>query len=97
MKQFPLLVFDWDGTLVDSIERIVTSLQHASKQAVKAEISESQAKDVIGLGLVEAIAQLHPELDEKHQAGKLDDIADAYRHHYIHDNPVPAPHFWSLR
>jgi phosphoglycolate phosphatase len=93
MKQFPLLVFDWDGTLVDSIERIVTSLQHASKQAVKAEISESQAKDVIGLGLVEAIAQLHPELDEKHQAGKLDDIADAYRHHYIHDNPVPAPLF----
>jgi len=31
-KQFPLLVFDWDGTLVDSIERIVTSLQFASSR-----------------------------------------------------------------
>ena len=93
MKQFPLLVFDWDGTLVDSIERIVTSLQHASKQAVKTEISESQAKNVIGLGLMEAIAQLHPELDEKHQLDKLEDIANAYRHHYIYDNLVPAPLF----
>jgi len=77
MKQFPLLVFDWDGTLVDSIERIVTSLQHASREAVKTEISESQAKNVIGLGLTE----------------KLEDIANAYRHHYIYDNPVPAPLF----
>ena len=93
MKQFSLLVFDWDGTLVDSIERIVTSLQHASKQALKAEISESQAKNVIGLGLMEALAQLHPELGEKHQSGKLKDIANAYRQHYIYDNPVPAPLF----
>ncbi|MCK5396464.1 MAG: HAD-IA family hydrolase [Gammaproteobacteria bacterium] len=93
MKQFPLLVFDWDGTLVDSIERIVTSLQHASKQAVKTEVSESQAKDVIGLGLMEAIIKLHPELDEKHQLAELENIADAYRRHYLFDNPVPAPLF----
>ena len=93
MKQFPLLVFDWDGTLVDSIERIVTSLQHASRQVIKAEISKSRAKNVIGLGLMEAIAQLHPELDEKHQSGILENIANAYRRHYIYDNPVPAPLF----
>ncbi len=93
MKQFPLLVFDWDGTLVDSIERIVTSLQHASKQTIKTEVSESQAKDVIGLGLMEAIIKLHPELDEKRQLAELENIANAYRHHYLFDNPVPAPLF----
>ncbi len=93
MKQYPLLVFDWDGTLVDSIERIVTSLQHASKQAVDADISETQAKDVIGLGLMEAIEKLHPELDTQFQSAKLENIANAYRQHYLYDNPVPAPLF----
>jgi phosphoglycolate phosphatase len=93
MKQFPLLVFDWDGTLVDSIERIITSLQHASKQAAGLDVSETQAKDVIGLGLMEAISTLHPELDAKHQVKELTNIADTYRQHYLYDNTVPAPLF----
>lgn len=92
-KQFPLLVFDWDGTLVDSIERIVTSLQHASKQAINIEVSSSQARDVIGLGLMEAVAKLHPTLDKQRDQTDLENIADAYRHHYLNDNNVPAPLF----
>lgn len=93
MKQFPLLVFDWDGTLVDSIERIVTSLQHASKQVAGISVSESKAKDVIGLGLMEAIIKLHPELDAKHHALTFSSIADAYRQHYLYDNSVPETLF----
>ena len=90
MKQFPLLVFDWDGTLVDSIERIVSSLQYASKQAAGLDVSETQAKNVIGLGLTEAITKLHPELETNHQ---VTEIADVYRQHYLYDNAVPAPLF----
>jgi phosphoglycolate phosphatase len=93
MNHFPLLVFDWDGTLVDSIERIVTSLQFASKQTIDIDLSETQARDVIGLGLMEAITKLHPELDTQQHSGKLEDIADAYRQHYLYDNTVPAPLF----
>jgi len=93
MMQYPLLVFDWDGTLVDSIERIVTSLQHASKHAADTEITETRAKNVIGLGLMEAISQLHPELDATSESGVLENIADAYRQHYLFDNPIPAPLF----
>jgi len=93
MNHFPLLVFDWDGTLVDSIERIVTSLQFASKQTVDIDLSETQARDVIGLGLMEAITKLHPELDTRQHTHKLKDIADAYRQHYLYDNNVPAPLF----
>lgn len=93
MNHFPLLVFDWDGTLVDSIERIVTSLQFASKQTVDIDLSETQARDVIGLGLMEAITKLHPELDTRQHTDKLKDIADAYRQHYLYDNNVPAPLF----
>jgi len=93
MKPFPLLIFDWDGTLVDSIERIVTSLQFASKQTMDITISTSQAKNVIGLGLNEAIAQLHPELNKPQHSTQLNKIADAYRQHYLHDNAVPADLF----
>lgn len=92
-NHFPLLVFDWDGTLVDSIERIVTSLQFASKQTVDIDLSETQARDVIGLGLIEAITKLHPELDTAEHEDRLKDIADAYRQHYLYDNAVPAPLF----
>lgn len=92
-KRYPLLVFDWDGTLVDSIERIVTSLQHASRYAADIDISEAQAKDVIGLGLREAIAKLHPELAAQSGAVELENIANAYRQHYLYDNPIPAPLF----
>ena len=93
MKHFPLLVFDWDGTLVDSIDRIVTSLQFASKETVNIKLSESQAREVIGLGLMEAIEKLHPELDAQHNLNELNEIADTYRQHYMFDSVVPAPLF----
>ena len=91
--KFPLLVFDWDGTLVDSIDRIVSSLQHASLQAANITVSNKQAKDVIGLGLIEAISKLHPEFDAANDNALLEKIADAYREHYVHHNTVPAPLF----
>ncbi len=93
MKQYPLLIFDWDGTLVDSIKRIVTSLQFASKQILDISVTETRAKDVIGLGLTEAIAKLHPELNSQQHSNQLNNIADAYRQHYLYDNTVPAPLF----
>ncbi len=93
MKKFPLLVFDWDGTLVDSIERIVSSLQYASEHVIKRRPSESQARDVIGLGLLEAVSKLHPELDTQQHATELSSIAAAYRQHYLFENTVPAPLF----
>ena len=93
MNPFPLLIFDWDGTLVDSIERIVTSLQFASNKTLNINVSEQQAKNVIGLGLNEAIEKLHPELNHHQHADVLNKVADAYRQHYLYDNTVPAPLF----
>jgi phosphoglycolate phosphatase len=92
-KQYPLLVFDWDGTLVDSIRRIVTSLQYASKTAIDVDISENHARSVIGLGLVEAVAALLPELDQDQHSAELERVADAYRQHYLYENEIEAPLF----
>ena len=46
---YSLLVFDWDGTLIDSIEQITTSLQAASHKVCGETVSEEAARGVIGL------------------------------------------------
>ena len=83
---YSLLVFDWDGTLIDSIEQITTSLQAASNIICNEEVTEEAARGVIGLGLQEAIKRLHPEKEQ----GLIEKMADAYRHHYLHENKVPS-------
>jgi phosphoglycolate phosphatase len=85
MTRFKLLVFDWDGTLIDSIERIVTSLQYASREVCGIHLGEDKARSVIGLGLHEAIERLHPELD----ALAVESLADAYRQNFLYDSKVP--------
>ena len=84
-ERFKLLVFDWDGTLIDSIERIVASLQHASREVVGVDLDASRARSVIGLGLHEALERLHPELG----AVDIASVADAYRQNFLNDSDVP--------
>lgn len=83
-NQYKLLVFDWDGTLIDSIEQIIHSLQTASKKVCGENISNEAARNVIGLGLHEAIETLHPEIDHV----LIEQVAEAYKQHYLHENPI---------
>ena len=64
VPDYRLLVFDWDGTLVDSISRIVESLQVAAEACGLPQLDESALKGIIGLGLPEAIRVLYPEVDD---------------------------------
>ncbi|MGB5275911.1 MAG: HAD-IA family hydrolase [Gammaproteobacteria bacterium] len=84
-NRFKLLVFDWDGTLIDSIERIVTSLQYASREVCATDLSEDKARSVIGLGLHEAIERLLPEID----AVTVELFAASYRQNFLYDSDVP--------
>jgi phosphoglycolate phosphatase len=86
---YSLIVFDWDGTLIDSIEQITHSLQAASKIVFGENITEEAARSVIGLGLQEAVEQLHPDKPQT----LTEKMADTYRHHYTNENKVPAPLF----
>lgn len=71
---FPVVVFDWDGTLVDSEHHIVASLRHASAQSGLAVLSHDEFKSIIGLGLREAVLALYP--------GLSDAAIELYRKHY---------------
>jgi len=58
-----LIIFDWDGTLCDSTGRIVAAMREAAGQ-LSAPIPEVNAvREVIGLGLPEAMEELFPMLD----------------------------------
>ncbi len=52
-RRFELLVFDWDGTLIDSAGAIVASLQTACGDLGLPVPSEERARHIIGLGLAD--------------------------------------------
>ncbi|HUW49833.1 MAG TPA: HAD-IA family hydrolase [Sulfuricella sp.] len=85
-KQFDLLVFDWDGTLMDSAGAISYSIQAASRDMGLSVPGENEARHIIGLGLNEAIAALFPDLPRSDYGA----LVDRYRHHYLsRDMEIP--------
>ena len=49
--KYDLIVFDWDGTLLDSAGAIVNAIQASCRDLGLAVPSDAQARHVIGLGL----------------------------------------------
>lgn len=78
-KSFDLLVFDWDGTLMDSAGHIVDSIQAAARDLDIDLPPEERARHIIGLGLVDALTYLFPSLPR----ADYPRLAERYRHHYL--------------
>lgn len=80
-----LLVFDWDGTLMDSTAIIVRAIQEACRTIGVPPPSDLDASYVIGLGLGDAIRRAVPGLDPS----RHDELAQAYRRYYFaHDQDL---------
>ena len=89
MNKYSLLVFDWDGTLMDSKAQIVNCMQSAVAELNLEPRSDQQISDIIGLGLEEAIIALYPKLN-----GKVVTLtAQTYREHYLFKDKTPSPLF----
>lgn len=78
-KQFDLIVFDWDGTLMNSTATIVKCIQAAAKDLGLPAPSEAAAAHVIGLGLSEAMQVAMPNLD----ASQYPRMIERYRYHFL--------------
>lgn len=61
MKPYSLLIFDWDGTLMDSAAHITRCMSNAIAHVGAESRSDAQIRDIIGLGLDEAVQQLYPD------------------------------------
>lgn len=78
-KHFELIIFDWDGTLIDSIDWIVHCLQSAAR-AHDCTVPEPQvAKNIIGLSINMAMKELFPEVD----AVTLQHLINSYRQEFF--------------
>jgi len=78
-NQFDLIIFDWDGTLVDSIEWIARCLKKAGERCGLPVPEHQAAKDVIGLSIDQAMKKLYPDADEHTQAW----LIECYSHEYF--------------
>ncbi|MGM0592979.1 MAG: HAD-IA family hydrolase [Pseudomonadota bacterium] len=86
---FKLLVFDWDGTLMDSEAQIVACLRAAITDLELEPRDDDSLKNIIGLGLAEAISRLYPGSDGSlHRA-----MVDRYRYHFLTACPTSAELF----
>lgn len=90
MREYSLLIFDWDGTLVDSISRIVESMRVAAVNSGLPSRSDEAIKGIIGLGLPEAIQALYPEVEE---GEPLERFRRDYGEHYLSLEVQPSPLF----
>ena len=85
-KRFDLLIFDWDGTLMDSAGVIVDSIQRACADIGLPTPGERASRQIIGLGLVQALQALLPDLP----GDDYPRLVERYRHHYLgRDADIP--------
>ena len=81
--RYPLLVFDWDGTLIDSAPAIVACIQAACRDLGLTVPDEARASHVIGLGLKDALSYAIPGLP----ADDYGRVVESYRRHFLARDP----------
>lgn len=76
---YRLVVFDWDGTLMDSAAKIVNCFRNAAADVGLPVPAPRQARRIIGLGLPEALEELFPNAGDR----QLAEVSRAYRDHFL--------------
>lgn len=84
-----LLIFDWDGTLCDSLSRIVHCLRCASESVGLPPPSDLDARNIVGLGMVDALTTLFPDIARE----QIDAMRDSYSRHFVEADREPSPFF----
>ncbi|CAB0149900.1 5'-nucleotidase [Pseudidiomarina piscicola] len=86
---YKLLIFDWDGTLMNSIARIVSSMQATAAHLSLPVPSAEAVRDIIGISLEPAIERLFGTLNER----QLKQFLARYRDQYVELDTTPTPLF----
>lgn len=93
MSAVKLVIFDWDGTVMDSVGKIVNCVQRAAAQVEIAVPSFDEAKQIIGLSLDPAFARLFPTADANTRLA----LCEAYKEIYLHHDQTATPLFAGAR
>jgi phosphoglycolate phosphatase len=85
-KRYDLIVFDWDGTVMDSTAVIAGSIQAACRDLGLTVPDDEAARHVIGLGLSQALRHAVPDAPES----MYEPLVARYRHHFLaQDQAIP--------
>jgi phosphoglycolate phosphatase len=87
VKRYELVIFDWDGTLMDSTGLIASCIQQSCRDMGLPVPPESEAKWVIGLGFLQSVEHVAPGLDRVRAL----ELAESYRRHFVareHEAPL---------
>lgn len=87
--RYQLLIFDWDGTLMDSVARIVSCMQQSAADCLLPIPDVVAIHDIIGLSLRTAIPRLFPRVPD----AMVELLLARYREHYLHLDTTPTPLF----
>ena len=86
---YSLVIFDWDGTLMDSTGRIISAMQAAATDVGFAVPSATQVKSIIGLSMQAVLQTLFPTTSDSQRENFL----KAYKYQYIEGDTTPSPLF----
>ncbi|TVP52426.1 MAG: HAD family hydrolase [Halomonadaceae bacterium] len=83
--KYQAVIFDWDGTLVDSVDHIATCLQLAAAELNYPPRTLEQCRHIVGLGMVEALNLLYPGIQEAEMLA----LRKAYGVHFFARETLP--------
>lgn len=89
MQNYKLVIFDWDGTLMDSVDRIVSSMQSAAKTVGLVIPPDNDVKQIIGLSLTTALYTLFTSIT----AEQVEEMLVQYKYEYLEGDSTPTPLF----
>jgi len=84
-----LYIFDWDGTIIDSTDKIIDCMQRGAEDASIEVLERDKIKNIIGLGLPEAFATLYPDLTSSEEEA----LRTSYVKHFIARDAEPCSFF----
>ncbi|KGK42275.1 HAD family hydrolase [Nitrincola sp. A-D6] len=90
---YDLLIFDWDGTIIDSEASIIGSMQSAALDLCIDVPEDAAVRNIIGLGLPEAIRMLYPDQDETLVLA----MRERYVQHFLSADPTRSNLFPGVR
>ncbi len=88
-NKYSFIIFDWDGTLMDSTGRIVSAMQATAREKQLPIPSVEAVKSIIGLSMSAVMDQMFPSADSQMR----DELMEIYRYQYVEGDNTPSPLF----